>query len=352
MSFSEDQFTAKLNSLDETQESIVSASKWLLSQYKEVNKVANCWKKFILKPATNTRRKLLAIYLANDVIQQSKHQRIGEFGAAFGSIMPEVLGKVYPELTHELRKKVKRVVDIWKQRQVFSESVFRNLYPQLKEPKISSSHQSTASEIVPELRRLAEIYAELAKSQAAATSSKTRFDTLEALDPSSAVYMENYKTVSKIGQTAKDALQKLLSTRKKAIGELEMMLNLQNEQSQQDEELVNEIDEILASKDPARVSAVVTEESDLLPTYEANDGSDSDTDHSDIEEAGVSRKRSSSGESSNIESKRIKTEISTTENANTNTETEAYEPTPAEVAANSPLAVTSSIQDLLSKLAN
>ena len=105
-------------------------------------------------------------------------------------------------------------------------------------------------------------------------------------------------------------------------------------------------------KRQARVSAVVTEESDLLPTYEANDGSDSDTDHSDIEEAGVSRKRSSSGESSNIESKRIKTEISTTENANTNTETEAYEPTPAEVAANSPLAVTSSIQDLLSKLAN
>ncbi|CAR24880.1 Rtt103p [Lachancea thermotolerans CBS 6340] len=353
MSFSQEQLTSKLNALDETQESIVSASKWLLSQYKEASQVAQCWRQFILKSSTNTRRKLLAIYLANDVIQQSKHKRVGEFGTAFGAIMPEVLGKVYPEFTQELQRKVKRVVDIWRERQVFSDSVFKELYPQLKQSKRPTEPRALPLDIAPEIKRLVEVFAKLTKCQSSTFAAKTRFDTsLEALDPNSVVYLENYKTVQKVGQAAKDSLDKSVSYRKQAIKELQIMLNFQEEQMKQDQSLISEIDQVLISKDPASATSDPLGETDLLPTYEASDGSDSDSDRSIGGEGEPPRKRQSLGTDSN-ELKRAKTETGTIDEVRTEEyETEAYEPTPAEVAANSSLAVTSSIQDLLSKLAN
>ncbi|CUS23715.1 LAQU0S11e02630g1_1 [Lachancea quebecensis] len=353
MSFSQEQLTSKLNALDETQESIVSASKWLLSQYKEANQVAQCWRQFILRPSTNTRRKLLAIYLANDVIQQSKHKRVGEFGRAFGAIMPEVLGKVYPEFTQELQKKVKRVVDIWRERQVFSESVFKDLYPQLKQSKRAAEPRALPLDIAPEIKRLVEVFAKLSKFQVSTSAAKTRFDTsLEALDPNSVVYQENYKTVQKVGQAAKDSLDKSVSYRKQAIKELKMMLNFQEEQMRQDQDLVSEIDQVLTSKDPTTTTHDPLGETDLLPTYEASDGSDSDSDKSMSDDEKPPTKRQSPSADSN-DSKRAKIETASIDDIKTEAyETEAYEPTPAEVAANSSLAVTSSIQDLLSKLAN
>ncbi|SCV05570.1 LANO_0H10396g1_1 [Lachancea nothofagi CBS 11611] len=357
MSFSEDQFVSKLNALDETQESIVSASKWLLTQYKEVNQIAHCWKRFVIKPTINTRRKLLAIYLANDVIQQAKHKRVGDFGTAFGAIMPEVLGEVYPGLNKEMRKKVRRVVDIWKQRQVFSDKVIKDVYPKLKDTPIkpSRSDNSSVASVVPELRQVVSVFDQLSKSQASVSSNKTRFDSsLEALDPSSVVYSENYKTVQKIGQVAKDALQKSMELRSQALKELKIMLDFQTEQAQQDQEMINEIDAVLAAKDPSKPQPSTTEQTDLLPTYEASDGSDSDTDKSDIEEDTKSSKRHESfGTVAEKEDmKRLKMAAADSGGDINAFEAEVYEPTPAEVAANSSMAVTSSIQDLLSKLAS
>ncbi|SCU87946.1 LADA_0E07206g1_1 [Lachancea dasiensis] len=355
MSFSEEQFTSKLNALDETQESIVNASKWLLTQYKEVDQIAHCWKRFVIRPSINTRRKFLAIYLANDVIQQAKHKRVGDFGTAFGKIMPEVLSEVYPELNQEMRRKVKRVVDIWKQRQVFSEPVIEMVYSKLREPSKGASRieEAPSAKIAPELRQLASIFDQLTKSQGGISSTKTKFDSsLEALDPNSAVYSENYKTVQRIGQVAKDALQKSMVNRQQAIKELQKLLDFQNEQASQDQFMVGEIDEVLAAKDPQNSNPNGSLEAAMMPTYEETDESDSDAEKSDIEEQGKKRLPSTAGiENDNF--KRQKSIISDAGAENLETiEAELYEPTPAEVAANSPVTVTSSIQDLLSKLAN
>ncbi|SCW02697.1 LAFE_0F12288g1_1 [Lachancea fermentati] len=353
MSFSEEQFISKLNLLDETQESIVSASKWLLSQYKEANQVATCWKTFILKSNTNTRRKLLAIYLANDVIQQSKHKRIGQFGDAFGNILGEVMGRVYPELPQDLRKKVRRVADIWKQRQVLPESALKSILANMNESAIKPSKTN----ISPELTPMVDIYNELSRSQTHVSSTKVKFDkSMEALDPSSVVYAENYKTVTKIGMIAINALKKSEELRKKAIDELKMMVDFQTEQLNQDQDMINEIQALVASKDPLTQQTTTLIESNALPTYEPSDGSDSESDsenESRDNEKKLAKKRSSTVAEGEDETKRTKlASFVDGEDNHEETAPEAYEPSPAEVAANSPLAVTSSIQDLLSKLAN
>ncbi|SCU88418.1 LAFA_0E12574g1_1 [Lachancea sp. 'fantastica'] len=356
MSFSEERLVTKLNGLDETQDSIVGASRWVLGQHKNIKEIARAWDRFVSKPTINTRRKLLAIYLANDVVQQAKHKRVSEVGTAFGEIMPGTLSRVYPELSTEMRQKVRRVVDIWKQRQVFTDSVLKKVYAQLKD---TPNRASSSSTVAPELQKLVEIFNQLTKSQAGVSSNKTRFDSsVEALDPSSAVYMENFKTIQKIGQTAKDALQLSLESREKAAKELQVLLDFQNEQLQQDQNMISEIDAVLAAKDPLS-SQTAPVEDEIMPVYEPSDGSDSDTDNSDVEEQGAKKRRRKSStqstedkdEANRLKSVAVEAQPSSNEDAES-VDAATYEPTPAEVAANSPMAVTSSIQDLLSKLAS
>ncbi|CEP63769.1 Rtt103p LALA0_S09e02080g [Lachancea lanzarotensis] len=365
MSFSEDRLVTKLNGLDETQDSIVGASRWVLGQHKNIKEIAASWDTFVSKPTINTRRKLLAIYLANDVVQQAKHKRVSEVGVAFGEIMPGALSRVYPELSSEMRQKVRRVVDIWKQRQVFSDSVLKKIYAQLKNaaPHHSSSSSLTSSSsaaLTPELQRVVETFDQLTRSQADVNSSKTRFDSsVEALDPTSAVYTDNYKTIQKIGQTAKDALQLSVANREKAIKELQVLLDFQNEQLQQDQNLISEINAIIAAKDPLSLQSAPVED-EVLPVYEPSDGSDSDTDKSDVDEQDTAGRRRRKSSTQSIEdkddAKRLKTVAveaqSGLEEGSESADPATYEPTPAEVAVNSPMAVTSSIQDLLSKLAS
>lgn len=52
----------------------------------------------MLKRGVNTRRKLLAIYLTNHVVQQAKGKKIIQFQVAFGNVAAQVLRNVYPEI--------------------------------------------------------------------------------------------------------------------------------------------------------------------------------------------------------------------------------------------------------------
>lgn len=104
MPFSSEQFTTKLNTLEDSQESISSASKWLLLQYRDAPKVAETWKEYMLRPSVNTRRKLLGLYLMNHVVQQAKGQKIIQFQDSFGKVAAEVLGRINQEFPRDLKR--------------------------------------------------------------------------------------------------------------------------------------------------------------------------------------------------------------------------------------------------------
>ena len=132
MPFSSEQFTTKLNTLEDSQESISSASKWLLLQYRDAPKVAETWKECLLRPSVNTRRKLLGLYLMNHVVQQAKGQKIIQFQDSFGKVAAEVLGRINQEFPRDLKKKLSRVVNILKERNIFSKQVVNDIERSLK----------------------------------------------------------------------------------------------------------------------------------------------------------------------------------------------------------------------------
>lgn len=361
MSFSEEQFVNKLNTLEDSQESIASASKWLLSQYREAQQVADCWKNYMLRKNVNTRRKLLAIYLTNHVVQQAKAKKIGQFQIAFGSVAAEVLKDVYPDLPRDLKRKVKRVADIWAERGIFSKEVLKNIQISLK----SESGSTNAATLPPNLKEVADSYGELAKFDQNKKAIKSRFDkALEALDPSSAVYEENLKTVTKIGQSAKDAASQSITLRERRVENLKEILKEEERLLDEERNIVSEIDMMLRFKDHSDTHHGSNDE-DVLPSYEAGNDDDEDEDSSSDSSSDSNENGKDSGSlkgtkrqnevtsSDEHDNKRPKLSVEeTNENDQETYEPQNLAPDQTDRDFEGAPTVTSSIQDLLSKLAN
>lgn len=365
MSFSEDQFVSKLNSLEDSQESIASASKWLLSQYREAPQVAECWKNYMLKQSVNTRRKLLAIYLTNHVVQQAKGKKIGQFQIAFGNVAAQVLQAVYPDLPRDLKKKVKRVCNIWRDRGIFSKDVLDRIQTCLNAESLALEPVALPAK----LKVFADSYGQMSKIEPNARAMKTRFDkAVESLDPSSVVYEENLKTVTKIGQVAKGTMSQSINLRESCVEMLQELLNEEKRILDEERNTLGEIEMILLSKDPSNINQA-TSDDNILPSYEAgNDDDDDDEDddssssHSDSDQAGgesgavVKGLKRPSDRTANEELQNKKSKASS-EEINQDILEEAYEPETLvtnqdEENLEGATTVTSSIQDLLSKLAN
>lgn len=362
MSFSEDQFVSKLNSLEDSQESIASASKWLLSQYREAPQVAECWKNYMLKQSVNTRRKLLAIYLTNHVVQQAKGKKIGQFQIAFGNVAAEVLQAVYPDLPRDLKKKVKRVCNIWRDRGIFSKDVLDRI-----QSCLNAESQALEPVTLPaNIKVLADNFGQVSKFEPNARAIKIRFDkAVEALDPSSVVYEENLKTVTKIGQVAKGTMSQAINLRETCVEMLQKLLNEEKRILDEERNTLGEIEMILLSKDPSNINQGASDDN-ILPSYEAANDDDDDDDsissQSDSDQAGGDavavvkglKRQNDPTAGEELQNKKSK---ASTEELNQDILEETYEP--ETVVTNQDgqdlegaTTVTSSIQDLLSKLAN
>lgn len=119
MSFSTASFTKKLASLQETQDSIVTISQWVLFHHRHSDEIAKLWASYTVLKGQLLAKKLSLLYLCNDVVQQAKHKKKAEFLVAFSSVLPEVLNAVYAALDHLIKAKVDRLINVWEQRNVF-----------------------------------------------------------------------------------------------------------------------------------------------------------------------------------------------------------------------------------------
>lgn len=408
MSFSANQFVGKLNTLEDSQESISSASKWLLSQYREADHVAETWKDYMLKKSLNVRRKLLGIYLLNHVVQQAKSQKMDHFHKAFSKVVPEVLTETYPQFPLDLQKKVKRVTDIWYDRGIFHKSILieiRSIIKKINESGVhgegvsssstsssstsskrrngSSSSTSAALELLPpNLQKYVSLQKELKKLYQSSKSLKDRFEKSAAeLDPSSHVYEENYNTVAKIAKLATDTTTQEISHREQIIALLEEILHTEKKHLEQSQTTLTEIEFTLLSKDPSKALNASTD-NDALPTYTAdgnendsdsdNDGSSSNSDsdednHSQTKNREVNTNLNSEiplkrpSEENAMDSPEKKQRTDDHNNAEGDDENTEYDPFSSHInndasnqEAENELSepITSNIQDLLSKLAN
>ena len=387
MSFSSEQFVAKLNRLEDSQESIAGASKWLLSQHRDAPKIAESWKQYMLKNDVNTRRKLLGIYLVNHVVQQAAAQKIGHFQEDFNTVIEEVLIKTFPEFSSDLKKKIARVVGIWKSRGIFSKEILNKILTNFE--KNQKTNNSDNVNVPPKLKPAADIMIKIEKIQINAHAMKTRFDNaISELDPTSVVYDENFKTVQKVAGLAKNNIESSIQERRKLVNVLQSLIEEQSKFITEEETTQSEIDFAVSSKDPANATTASKDDEDVLPTYEATDDanadsdsdSDSDSDNDDNEkvestELGLSsdtldvlaKMKALTEDSNNSNLKRSSDDLDNDDGNNTKRQKEHGDETnmnydlsndddandeTEQTSNGNNDTVTSSIQDLLSKLAN
>ncbi|KAK9457004.1 RNA polymerase II-binding domain-containing protein [Dipodascopsis uninucleata] len=138
MSYSEDVVASKLSSLNETQEAIVNIAQWVLFHRRYADQTVKTWTKALNDAPAH--RKLGLIYLANEVVQQSRARRKEEFLRAFSGSIAESIENAYRQCNADLQGKIRRVVEVWRQRTIFPEEVLMDIETRLgdtdkKKPK-------------------------------------------------------------------------------------------------------------------------------------------------------------------------------------------------------------------------
>ena len=124
-SFKKDAFKQKLAALSESAQSIQTLSHWVCYHKKAVKESAQIWAQEALKAPPE--RRLLFVYLANDIMQNSRRKGV-EFCQAYGAQLINVLPEAYVSAKSEtIKTKLLRMLGIWEERRVLEPSVLNQI---------------------------------------------------------------------------------------------------------------------------------------------------------------------------------------------------------------------------------
>uniref|UniRef100_A0A3Q1AJG0 Regulation of nuclear pre-mRNA domain-containing protein 1A n=1 Tax=Amphiprion ocellaris TaxID=80972 RepID=A0A3Q1AJG0_AMPOC len=122
--FSEVALEKKLSELSNSQQSVQTLSLWLIHHRKHSKTIVNVWFNELKKAQVS--RKLTFLYLANDVIQNSKRKG-PEFTQDFAPIIVDAFKHVYREGEEGCKKQLGRVLSIWQERAVYENNLLDQL---------------------------------------------------------------------------------------------------------------------------------------------------------------------------------------------------------------------------------
>ncbi|XP_040209407.1 regulation of nuclear pre-mRNA domain-containing protein 1A isoform X3 [Rana temporaria] len=122
--FSEAALEKKLSELSNSQQSVQTLSLWLIHHRKHSRVIVAVWDRELRKAKPS--RKLTFLYLANDVIQNSKRKG-PEFTKDFAPVIAEAFKHVASETDESCKKHLARVLSIWEERAVYENDVLDHL---------------------------------------------------------------------------------------------------------------------------------------------------------------------------------------------------------------------------------
>ncbi|KAK6341190.1 hypothetical protein TWF696_008277 [Orbilia brochopaga] len=237
MSLSDETVFSKLNSLNETQEGIVSIAQWVMFHRRHAKRFAQLW--FQRLKESSAPRKLNLVYLVNEVVQQMKARKKEEFGIAFSPIMADACEVAYRGSPADVQQKLRRVVQVWRQRAIFDPEVLDGIDNRLDDVDKGKSSGSgmgrrlgggIGGSAPPELARLSaaqsKLNNQLTHSTIAfgtATDEYKTYMEAEAIPPA-AVYVARLSQLIKTLDIAHAAVSDALSSRKELIKNLESLL--------------------------------------------------------------------------------------------------------------------------------
>ncbi|XKL63733.1 hypothetical protein PGB90_006097 [Kerria lacca] len=116
--FTESALSKKLEDLNASQQSIQTLSLWLIHHRKHYATIVKTWMRELI--SAEESRQLTLMYLANDVIQNSK-KKGPEYGKQFGTVLKkafEIMGG--DSCSEKTQKSLHRLLNIWEERGVYS----------------------------------------------------------------------------------------------------------------------------------------------------------------------------------------------------------------------------------------
>ncbi|XP_067267129.1 proton-coupled zinc antiporter SLC30A2 isoform X3 [Chanodichthys erythropterus] len=122
--FSEPALEKKLSELSNSQQSVQTLSLWLIHHRKHSKTIVKVWYSELKKAQVS--RKLTFLYLANDVIQNSKRKG-PEFTDDFAPVIVDAFKHVSSEGDESCKKQMSRVLSIWQERAVYENDVLDKL---------------------------------------------------------------------------------------------------------------------------------------------------------------------------------------------------------------------------------
>ncbi|KAH8805669.1 RNA polymerase II-binding domain-containing protein [Xylogone sp. PMI_703] len=240
MAYTDDAVLAKLSALNETQESIVTVAQWVMFHRRHADRTGQLWLSRLRDSASNKRLNL--IYLANEVVQQSKARRKDDFLIAFSPVIAEATAIAYKGASNEIQTKLRRVVEVWRERRIFEIPIQEAIESRIEELDKSrtsgkraggSSIFSSSTNPVPkELEPLVAPQQTISKlvlstktSVNAATQDYERLTDPSAAVPSAPVHAARLNGLLKTLANAEGAVAESIKARKVLIEALEKILD-------------------------------------------------------------------------------------------------------------------------------
>ncbi|KAF7712995.1 Uncharacterized protein PECH_007230 [Penicillium ucsense] len=254
MAYTDDAVKAKLSALNETQESIVTVAQWVMFHRRHAEKTAQIWLERIRDSAPPKRLNL--VYLANEVAQQSKVRGKEDFLIAFSPIVAEATAAAYKGASNDIQTKIRRVVEVWRQRHVFEGPILDAVEARIndidknrsttKKQTLGGSVFKGSSDSTPsELQPLVPLQVALTKAAMAlnnsATTATTEYDKLN--DPNAPsitppVHAARLGTLLKALAHAENSVSAVIKSRRALIEGLEKLLENNRSELQKEESLV------------------------------------------------------------------------------------------------------------------
>ncbi|KAI1853578.1 hypothetical protein JX266_001562 [Neoarthrinium moseri] len=240
MSYTDDAVLAKLSTLAETQDSIVTVAQWIMFHRRHADRTVQIWLQR-LKDSTSHKR-LNLIYLANEVCQQSKARHKEDFLVAFSPCIAEAAATAYKGAPQDIQHRIRRVIDVWKERSVFEEPIQAAIEARIQDldkvrgsvkPGFGGAIFGGSSSLPSELASLATPQQNVTKTQLSAKTSISTanqdYDKLmtPGVDvPSAPVYAARLNGLLKTLATAEGAVEQSVKARKALVGELQKILDI------------------------------------------------------------------------------------------------------------------------------
>ncbi|KAI4143739.1 MAG: hypothetical protein LQ341_002828 [Variospora aurantia] len=241
MAYTDDAVKAKLSSLNETQESIVSVSQWIMFHRRHADRTCAIWLERMRETTVNKR--LTLIYLANEVVQQSKARRKDDFLVAFSPVIAEATATAYKGATNDVQDKIRRTVEVWSQRRIFDKPIQEAVEARITELDKSRSGKKggllggslfssgPGSAAPAELQPLVPLQLALSKATATSTpatsTASTEFEKLtdpEKPAPTPPVYAARLSALLKSLSRVESAVAESIKTRQDLLEGLDQLL--------------------------------------------------------------------------------------------------------------------------------